>query len=126
MLKTIIGWTCIGIGSLVLLAAIFAIGVEVWQNWQSRHQNPIGWSLFRMPDFMGISIVSSSNPDKFRGFLTDARAFLIGEIGMGLFVMAVGMHLLHLQRQDAGRRPLEQVGQEFPESHAGDGGTRAR
>ncbi|MEI6149769.1 MAG: hypothetical protein WCS01_11770 [bacterium] len=126
MLKMIIGWTCIGIGSLILFAAVFVFGAEVWQNWQLRRQNPIGWSLFRMPDFMGISIVTSDNPDRFRGFFTDARAFLLGEIGLGLVALAVGMHFLHLQQQDAGRRQQEQSGCVFPEPHAGAGETRAR
>jgi hypothetical protein len=90
-----------------MLAVVASVGHSVFENIKDRKAGNVLTPVFSLPHFMGIS---AKGPFKTGLFMTDAKAFLIGQTGIALLLFATGLHLNHLRSQELGAEQLKRVG----------------
>ena len=106
MIKVLASWFLIGIGALLSAGALIMLSIYVYRelSWHlGPHTISITDSRKSVPDFIGTQILGIPYT-----IWTTAWATVIGQLGLGLVVVAVGLHIRHLHRQDVGRERLEQ------------------
>jgi len=98
-------WILIAIGGLLSASALVMLGVFIYRELRMR----FGSNTFpfanspTVPDFIGTQFLGFRHT-----FWTTPWVLVIGQLSIGLFVVAVGLHLRYLHRLDVGRERLEQ------------------
>ena len=104
MIKIVTSWILIVIGGLLSVTAVICLGVFLYSEIRMRlgpHTIPLQPTM--IPDGIGTQI-----PCFRYTFWTTPWVLVIGYLSIGLFVVAVGLHLHYLHHLDVGRERLEE------------------
>jgi hypothetical protein len=106
VMKIIASWILIAIGVLLSASALVMLGVYVYRELRMR----FGSHTFSftdspsVPDGIGIQFLGFRH-----SFFSTPWVVLLGQLGIGLVVVAVGLHLRYLHRMDIGRERLQKT-----------------